>query len=496
MSFRLTIFNKQSDVDQILHTGFIHCEVTTHLRPQHVYRYVFCVHCRLVRSISWMSSHSKKSPFVLTPRLAELLSHSMHVFENDIRSEFELIWDNGKIFARQPAPTRDVPSAPSSSSPTSTPHLSSHTSPSPELCLDDDSAEESIDLNDGETADSVVVGRAFICVEELILKHCFLRKRFDACRFVELMSRLSCFDVVKDVFFTKKRSPFLPMLITSVMRKVFVSLTMTRSQIDTISRLFKCVLVLLSEQHTDITKRIHSNYDSCLRDSWAKGEEKDTFVADCFQECRCFSLALDTALFGQEHIMSCTVRFVFDDNTTQFPLFMALCYASSGDEMASFLLSKMTEKRAVMSKLVSVTTDGASNMIGNDQGLFVCLCRQLRASGAVGRENVDGIKNVWCFAHRMNLVTRDLRDVPGMGDVFSLADWITSRRVAVAYRKFLKARFPATRFRKIQTPSQTRWVFYRDVVNMIITQTDQNVRFVSENDLLIIISSHTQGGAE
>ena len=68
--------------------------------------------------------------------------------------------------------------------------------------------------------------------------------------------------------------------------------------------------------------------------------------------------------------MSCTVRFVFETGVTQFPLFMAVCDASTGEEMAAFVLTKLLEKRAVLSKLTSLT-DGANNMIGtNKASLF------------------------------------------------------------------------------------------------------------------------------
>ena len=493
MSFTLTIMNGENDMDKILATGFIQCCVSLDNSPEHVYEYVYCVHCRRLHSLSWMFKHAKTTPFVLTPRLADLLTQSMHLFENDIRTEVELIWDRGKLFARRlVAPVATLPASGSSSSQTvNAPESSTLSHPNG---YTDDDVSDSVGLNDGGTEASFVDERTFGCVEALIVEHCFPGKRFDSCRFSELMERLRCFDAVKRVF-SKKQAPFLARLITSVMRTVFVSLSMTRSQIDTISRLFKCVLLLLSDDHNEIARRIHSNYSSCVRDAWAKGEEKDVFVESCFQRCKCFSIALDTALFGQEHIMSCTVRFVFETDIMQFPLFMALCYASSGEEMASFLLSKLTEKNAVISKLTSVTTDGASSMIGNDRGLFACLCRLLKASGTIEADKVDSIRNVWCFAHRMNLVTRDMKEEPTMRDVFCLADWMTSRRVAVSYRKFLKIRWPDARFPKVQTPSETRWVFYRDVVGVILAQFDQIVIFISQGDELPTTLSHSQTGS-
>lgn len=422
------------------------------------------------------------NPFVLTSRLADLLTRSMHVFENDIRSEVDHIWENRKLFARNllrgDTVLDSVPSTTMESS--NLQPLSSFSESAANLSVD--ASPESVDLNGETTPDSLFDERVFLCVEELVLSHCFQANRFDSFRFIELIGHLKSFKQVGNIFLSSKKDKFLSNLITSVMRKVFVCLSMTRSQIDACSRLVKCVLLLISDNHTSVTQGIHSNYNSCVRDSLGMGEEKDLFLVDCFERCNCFSLALDTGLFGQEHIMTCTVRFVFETKILQFPLFMSLCYASSGEEMADFLMAKLMEKNATFSKLMSLTTDGASNMTGNERGLFVAFCRLLKCRGILNAELADSVCSVWCFAHRLNLVTRDMKEDPVMSDVFCLADWITSRRVAVSYRKFLKTRFPDMRFRKIPTPSETRWLFYRDAINAILSQFDQIDIFASQND--------------
>lgn len=490
MSYRLTIFNDRDDLQQILKTGMIHCEVVLCHRPAHIFRYVFCVHCRRFRSDSWVRIHSRTDPFVLTPRLSNLLSNSMHVFENDIRTEVELAWETGRLFARRRSladeAVPNLPSLPPLFSQTLTPDL--FRSECSNGVVD---SFESRGTDERPDSESHVIERTMCCVEELVLEQCFARQQFDSARFMELLNELAHFDVVRQALFTKKQKRCLSLLFTSIMRKVFISLSMTRTQIDTITRLFKCSMLLLSEENSEVIQHVHTNYDSCVREALAKGLEKDTYIDDCFQQCTCFSLALDTALFGQEHIMVCTVRFVFEVNITQFPLFMAACDASTGEEMAAFVLTKLLEKRAAFSKLVSITTDGASNMIGNEQGLTACLCRLLRSRGILEAEQTAAIKNVWCFSHRLNLVTRDMRDAPGMADIFSLADWITSRRVAVSYRKFLRALDQTTRFRKIPTPSETRWLFYRDVINVVLDQLDQIVLFVSQTDQLFFRSPLT-----
>lgn len=42
--------------------------------------------------------------------------------------------------------------------------------------------------------------------------------------------------------------------------------------------------------------------------------------------------------------MACAVRFNFETGVQQFPLFMDVCFASTGEELASFLNSKPPEK--------------------------------------------------------------------------------------------------------------------------------------------------------
>ena len=151
--------------------------------------------------------------------------------------------------------------------------------PSHEFVFENDES-NNMDKRETETTNSFVDERTFRCIEELVLKRCFLRKRFDSLAFVELMNSLSHLNVVKQVF--SKKTPFLQALISSVMKKVFVSLSMTRSQIDTFSRQFKCILLILSDDNTMFAEQIHSNYNSCLRDAWANVQERDMFIEDYF----------------------------------------------------------------------------------------------------------------------------------------------------------------------------------------------------------------------
>ena len=115
-----------------------------------------------------------------------------------------------------------------------------------------------------------------------------------------------------------------------------------------------------------------------MRECERRVDKRDDFVEESFSSCELFSLALDTALFGQDHILSCVARFVFEDKITQFPLFFSVCHASTGEEMGHFVFHKLERMRAPFEKLSAVTTDGANNMVGKQNGMVCHLLNRIR----------------------------------------------------------------------------------------------------------------------
>ena len=76
-----------------------------------------------------------------------------------------------------------------------------------------------------------------------------------------------------------------------------------------------------------------------------------------------FSIALDTAVFGQEHVLSCIGRFTNQDSLSQFPLFFSACHESTEEEMAGFIFKRLKQIHAPFEKLSSIATDGVDNMV-------------------------------------------------------------------------------------------------------------------------------------
>ena len=140
---------------------------------------------------------------------------------------------------------------------------------------------------------------------------------------------------------TDQKTAFLKAkVISNDTRKVFPELSMTRRQMDKLNRLIKAVILCVAPELGGLTEHIHAGYMSCIRDSAGRVAEKETSLDRSFVSCEYFSLAFDTALFGQEHILSCIVRFVFPDKITQLPLFMRTCTSSTGEDLGSFHLQR------------------------------------------------------------------------------------------------------------------------------------------------------------
>ena len=197
------------------------------------------------------------------------------------------------------------------------------------------------------------------------------------------------------------------------------------------------------------------------------------------QECAFFSISVDTALFRCEDFMSCVVRFTFENNALELPLFISSCRVASGNDMARFIFDKLIERNAHFDKLVSISTDGAANMIGRFNGMtnqFRLLveqyCRDHQSQSHL-------IHSIWCFAHRLHLVTKAFLSAKPINVVLNFADWFANKRRQFSYKQFLTVNQPNDDVKAIPQPSDTRWLFYRDVVKAIISQARCVESFVS-----------------
>ena len=90
------------------------------------------------------------------------------------------------------------------------------------------------------------------------------------------------------------------------------------------------------------------------------------------------------------------------------------------------------------------------------------------------------IRSVWCLAHRLNLVTKTFLSAKPMNIVLAFADWFANKRHQVSYKRFLSSGDTSTERKAIQQPSDTRWLYYRDVLGAIMSQEERVESFVSD----------------
>ena len=133
-----------------------------------------------------------------------------------------------------------------------------------------------------------------------------------------------------------------------------------------------------------------------------------------------------------------------------------------------------------------MTTDGAANMVGKYNGTTVNFKRLVEKHCRVN--NVESLfkHTVWCFVHRLNLVTKSFLTMKHANVVLSFADWFANKRRQVSYKRFLTTNYPDEKVRAIPQPSDTRWMFYRDVVAAILSQVQLVESFVSREHEFIV----------
>ena len=182
------------------------------------------------------------------------------------------------------------------------------------------------------------------CLTDCFDKFCFVHGTFDSSAFISLWQTLFSQNCHDNDFLDRDRFRLLKgRIISFAMKTIFVMLALTRKQMDTLNVFVKTILTFVSEENAKLCKHIHSGYMSCVRECEKRADKRNNFVKETFRECDWFSVALDSALFGQDHVLSCIARFTFQDRMKQFPLFFSVCHASTGEEIATFVFEKLKQ---------------------------------------------------------------------------------------------------------------------------------------------------------
>ena len=128
--------------------------------------------------------------------------------------------------------------------------------------------------------------------------------------------------------------------------------------------------------------------------------------------------------------------------------------------------------------MVSITTDGAKNMIGQNHGMANEMVKMAKEKCGTSRLIGADINAVWCIDHRLNLVAQDFNEVPNINFVITFIDWITASERLVSFTAFARKN-QVIKKKKIPTPSETRWLFYRESLKALLDQTETVEAFMN-----------------
>ena len=249
-------------------------------------------------------------------------------------------------------------------------------------------------------------------------------------------------------------------IITSVTRKMSTLLSLTKSQNEQLLSFWKTMIVFVHQQSAAVTKKVKASYNSRVRQTLRDEQERKQMCQRYMQDCCFFSIAIDSSLIRSQHLFSCFVRFSFEDRIVQTPLFFEVLSASTGNGIAELVFNKILEHGVQFEKLVSVSTDGAGNMVGRLSGMTRTLKELIRQHCRHAHVPFNKFHSVWCMAHRLNLVTRDFLDSRGIFVDKAFCDWVSDRRRQATYKLFLSETNVREQLKTIPQPSDTRWLFY------------------------------------
>ena len=301
---------------------------------------------------------------------------------------------------------------------------------------------------------------------------CFSNEGFDPKRFNEFAE-----DFFKQVPVCMDRKEFNKVqsekakIISTLAQNLYIICTLSREQMKNITSFWKTMMSFMTPESTPFVNKIHVSYTGCVREAQRRYDCIQAKQLEMFRNCLYFSLAVDMAQFGQDHFISCIGRFGFDDRISQVVLLFDKVAEKTGDKVARFIFDRLNEKGCDFSKLVSITSDGAKNMISQDYGMANELIKLVRTNLTVDLNVGVDVHCIWCMAHRLNLVAQDFKEVPNINFVIMFVKWLTASDRLVSYSLFSR-KTSSTKVKKIPPPSETRWLFLRDALKALLEQTE------------------------
>ena len=280
------VFHENDSRKSSLPQGFLSCVVTKLSDPQQTRRFIYCLHCTKLKSVAWRYRHKKKYNVVPSPEDVLYFKTNLFRYQQDIGTELDLLYDNGKLFVQQhEEPSHVVPSTLSSSRTIQGRSLSEEPPPSRLGVSGDDindggQAEE----NDREEDESINIKRTVDSICDCFIDF-FHDSAFDLERFI-VLSKIFFESEQHSTVADNSADKIKSKVITEFLIRMFVSSGMSKSQIDMMKKVVGAILVMVTPKNNQIARNVHAGYLSCRREAMKQHDERDLYVESCFEKCK------------------------------------------------------------------------------------------------------------------------------------------------------------------------------------------------------------------
>ena len=266
-SYRVEVFPLESS-SAFFEKGFLKCTVTQTSPPYSEREFCYCLHFRKLRSVPWFYAHQRLVGFEPSPDKQSIFRDKYYFFSQDIFTEVDFLNDPGKLFPPIPDPIQRLPGLDALFH---QPHFTLNTEP--ELLSEGDVFEQNAEDQIFPCGDpvgeesSIALERLAECISNCFDEFCFENKTMDLEQFASLVQTLFGEEDETGCLFAKTRQSVKAKILSRLTRKVFVMLTLTRSQMDTLNRFMKAVLIFMNPENCTFARKIHAGYFSCIRES-------------------------------------------------------------------------------------------------------------------------------------------------------------------------------------------------------------------------------------
>ena len=207
--------------------GFLKAVVTQRNQPFLSPEFAYCIHCRRLRSMSWLYHHKRTTPFDPSEEMQELIRSRFETYVGDIITEVDLLNDLGNSFPQPSEVLHQLPGV------VPDPHTQEMEEECPPVSLSSSHEMNEPDDLAHEGAESELPfqeERLAQCISDCFEQFCFDSTSFDIKRFASLAETFFGNETERGLSASHSLQSVRAKNLSRLSRKVFVMLSLTKKK--------------------------------------------------------------------------------------------------------------------------------------------------------------------------------------------------------------------------------------------------------------------------